>query len=350
MMDWRDLLVSPHTPIRHTLEIIDKSARQIALVVDENNKLLGTVTDGDIRRGLLKGLTLQDSTSLIMNSFPTVASPYDTRENILALMKIKKIHQVPIVDEDGFIVHVEVLNDLLRPVKKDNWVVLMAGGLGTRLHPLTYDCPKPLLKVGNKPLLETILQSFIDQGFHRFYLSVKYKAEMIQQHFGDGSKWGVTIRYLEEQESLGTAGALSLLPEKPSDPFFVMNGDLLTKVNFEQLLDFHKTYQAQATMCVREYDYQVPYGVVRLDKHRLISIEEKPTQRYFVNAGIYVLNPAVLEYIPQNQFFDMPSLFEHVMKDSQQQAIAFPIREYWLDIGRMADFEKANLEFAEVFG
>lgn len=349
-MDWRDLLVSPHTPILHTLEIIDKSARQIALVVDENDRLLGTVTDGDIRRGLLKGLTLKDPTSLIMNSFPTVASPYETRENILALMKIKKIHQVPIVDEEGFIVNVEVLNDLLRPIRKDNWVVLMAGGLGTRLHPLTHDCPKPLLKVGNKPLLETILQSFIDQGFHRFYLSVKYKAEMIQQHFGDGSKWGVTIRYLEEQESLGTAGALSLLPEKPSDPFFVMNGDLLTKVNFEQLLDFHKTYQAQATMCVREYDHQVPYGVVRLDKHRLVSIEEKPTQRYFVNAGIYVLDPAVLDYIPQRQFFDMPSLFEYVMKDQQQQAIAFPIREYWLDIGRMADFEKANVEFAEVFG
>ncbi|MDF2684615.1 MAG: putative sugar-phosphate nucleotide transferase [Brevibacillus sp.] len=350
MMDWRDMLVSPHTPILHTLEIIDKSARQIALVADENDRLLGTVTDGDIRRGLLKGRALQDSTSLIMNSFPTVASPYETRENILALMKIKKIHQIPIVDEDGRVVHVEVLNDLLRPVRKDNWVVLMAGGLGTRLHPLTYDCPKPLLKVGNKPLLETILQSFIDQGFHRFYLSVKYKAEMIQEHFGDGSKWGVTIRYLEEQDSLGTAGALSLLPEKPAEPFFVMNGDLLTKVNFEQLLDFHKTYQAQATMCVREYDHQVPYGVVRLDRHRLTSIEEKPTQRYFVNAGIYVLSPEILEYIPQRQYFDMPSLFDYVMKDQQQQAIAFPIREYWLDIGRMADFEKANMEFAEVFG
>lgn len=349
MMDWRNILVSPQTPILHTLEIIDKSARQIALVADENDRLVGTVTDGDIRRGLLKGKGLQDPISLVMNPFPTVASPYESRENILALMKIKKIHQVPIVDEDGRIVHVEVLNDLLRPKRKDNWVVLMAGGLGTRLHPLTNDCPKPLLKVGNKPLLETILQSFIDQGFHRFYISVKYKAEMIQDYFGDGSKWGVSIRYLREQESLGTAGALSLLPEKPVEPFFVMNGDLLTKVNFEQLLDFHKTYQAQATMCVREYDHQVPYGVVRLDKHRLTAIEEKPTQRFFVNAGIYVLSPEALDNIPHNQYFDMPSLFELLMKD-QQQTIAFPIREYWLDIGRMADFERANTEFAEVFG
>ncbi|WP_172139061.1 nucleotidyltransferase family protein [Brevibacillus sp. HB1.3] len=348
-MDWRELLVSPQTPILHTLEIIDKSARQIALVADENDRLLGTVTDGDIRRGLLKGRALQDPISLIMNSFPTVASPYETRENILALMKIKKIHQIPIVDEDGKIVHVEVLNELLRPTKKDNWVVLMAGGLGTRLHPLTHDCPKPLLPVGNKPLLETILQSFIDQGFHRFYISVKYKAEMIQEHFGDGSNWGISIQYLQEKESLGTAGALSLLPEKPSEPFFVMNGDLLTKVNFEQLLDFHKTYQAQATMCVREYDHQIPYGVVRLDQYRLTSIEEKPTQRFFVNAGIYVLSPNAVENIPHNQYFDMPSLFDHLVKN-QQQTIAFPIREYWLDIGRMADFERANMEFAEVFG
>lgn len=342
-------MVSPHTPILDTLEIIDKNARQIALVADESDKLLGTVTDGDIRRGLLKGRALQDPISIIMNPFPTVASPYDTRDNILALMKIKQINQIPIVDEEGRIVHVEVLNDLLRPTKKDNWVVLMAGGLGTRLYPLTHDCPKPLLKVGNKPLLETILQSFIDQGFHKFYISVKYKAEMIQEYFGDGSDWGITIQYLQEKDSLGTAGALSLLPEKPSEPFFVMNGDLLTKVNFEQLLDFHKTYQAKATMCVREYDHQIPYGVVKLDKQRLVSLEEKPTQRFFVNAGIYVLSPEIVERIPHNQYFDMPSLFDLLMEEDQH-TIAFPIREYWLDIGRMADFERANVEFAEVFG
>ncbi|MBW5468697.1 CBS domain-containing protein [Brevibacillus formosus] len=348
-MNWRDLLVSPQTPILDTLEIIDRNARQIALVADESDKLLGTVTDGDIRRGLLKGRALQDPISMIMNPFPTVASPYDSRENILALMKIKQINQIPIVDEEGRIVDVEVLNDLLRPTKKDNWVVLMAGGLGTRLYPLTYDCPKPLLKVGNKPLLETILQSFIDQGFHKFFISVKYKAEMIQEYFGNGSGWGVTIQYLQEKDSLGTAGALSLLPEKPSEPFFVMNGDLLTKVNFEQLLDFHKTYQAKATMCVREYDHQIPYGVVKVDKQRLLSLEEKPTQRFFVNAGIYVLSPETLERIPHNKYFDMPSLFDLLMGEDQH-TIAFPIHEYWLDIGRMADFERANVEFAEVFG
>jgi dTDP-glucose pyrophosphorylase len=348
-VNWRNLLVTPQTPILEVLKIIDVNARQIALVVDQDDRLLGTVTDGDIRRGLLKGKGLNDPVSTVMNSYPTVASPYDHRDNILALMKIKKLHQIPVVDEDGRIVHVEILDHLLQPVKRDNWVVLMAGGLGTRLRPLTHDCPKPLLKVGNKPLLETILLSFIEQGFHQFFISVKYKAEMIQEYFGHGERWNVDIRYLHEKESLGTAGALSLLPEKPQEPFFVMNGDLLTKVNFEQLLDFHKTYQAQATMCVREYDHQIPYGVVKLDKQRLIGIEEKPVQRFFVNAGIYVLNPETVDHIPNNQFFDMPSLFNNLIKNNRP-VIAFPIREYWLDIGRLADFERANMEFAEVFG
>lgn len=349
MEKWMNILVSPSTSILKAIEIIDAGARQLALVVDENNRLLGTVTDGDIRRGLLKGKLLSDPVSTVMNGYPTVASPYDARENILALMKVRQLHQIPVVDEDGRVIHVEMLNELLRPTLKDNWVVLMAGGLGTRLQPLTHNCPKPLLKVGNKPLLETILLNFIEHGFHRFYISVNYKAEMIKQHFGDGSRWNVRIEYIHEERSLGTAGALSLLPEKPTLPLFVMNGDLLTKVNFEQLLDFHITYRAKGTMCVREYDFQVPYGVVKADRHKMIAIEEKPVQRFFVNAGIYVLDPSALDMIPANEFFDMPRLFEELMKQGDQ-TIVFPIREYWLDIGRMTDFEKANIEFAEVFG
>ncbi len=348
-MTWRELMVSPDTPILKTLEIIDASARQIALVVDRDERLLGTVTDGDVRRGLLKGKSLQDPVSQVMNPYPTVASPYDSRENILALMKIKQLKQIPVVDEDGRVLHVEILQELLRPVRKENTVVLMAGGFGTRLRPLTQECPKPLLKVGDKPILETILHNFIEHGFYRFYISVHYKAEMIQQYFGDGSRWNVEIQYLHEDESLGTAGALSLLPERPASPFFVMNGDLLTKVNFEQLLDFHTVHRAKATMCVREYEHQVPYGVVRLNRHQLLGIEEKPVQRFFVNAGIYVLDPSVLDLIPRRTYFDMPSLFDALVK-RQEQTIAFPIREYWLDIGRMGDFERANLEFAEVFG
>lgn len=349
MKDWTSILAKPTTPIIQVLEIIDAGARQLALIVDENQRLLGTVTDGDIRRGLLKGGQLHDPVSTIMNAYPTVASPYDSRENILALMKIRQLHQIPVVDEDGRVIHVEILNQLIGPVRKDNWVILMAGGLGTRLQPLTYECPKPLLKVGNKPILETILLSFVEQGFHRFYISVNYKAEMIKNYFGDGSRWNVEIQYLQEEKSLGTAGALSLLPERPTSPFFVMNGDLLTKVNFSHLLDFHLAHQAKGTMCIREYEHQIPYGVVKLAKHHLVEIEEKPMQRFFVNAGIYTLNPDILNLIPRQTFYDMTSLFG-VLGEKQGQTIAFPIREYWMDIGRIADFERANVEFAEVFG
>ncbi|MFJ9501232.1 nucleotidyltransferase family protein [Brevibacillus centrosporus] len=349
MENWMNIIVQPDTPILKAIEIIDAGARQLALVVDEQKRLLGTVTDGDIRRGLLKGKLLSEPVSLVMNTYPTVASPFDTRENILALMKVRQLHQIPVVDEEGRVIHVEMLNDLLRPKRKENAVILMAGGLGTRLRPLTQECPKPLLNVGNKPLLETILLNFIEHGFYRFYISVNYKADMIKDHFGDGSRWNVQIEYINEEKSLGTAGALSLLPEPPSLPFFVMNGDLLTKVNFEQLLDFHVAHQASGTMCVRDYDYQIPYGVVKVDKQRLVGIEEKPVQRFFVNSGIYVLDPAVIDLIPYNSFFDMPSLFEALMKQNKE-TIAFPIREYWLDIGRISDFERANIEFAEVFG
>lgn len=346
---WRDILISPITCIIDVLKIIDNSARQIALIVDEEQRLIGTVTDGDIRRGLLKGRQLTDPVSLVMNHYPTVASVYDSRENILALMKLKHLRQIPIVDDNGQIIQIETLDELLQPKKKENWVVLMAGGLGTRLAPLTDDCPKPLLKVGNKPLLETIMLSFIEQGFNKFYISVNYRSDMITDYFGDGSRLGVEIRYIHESKRMGTAGALTLLPETPQHPLIVMNGDLLTKVNFEQLLDFHITHNANATMCVREYDLQIPYGVVKIDKHRLVGIDEKPLVNYFVNAGIYVLNPESIRYIPEDSFYDMPKLFEKLI-DEKHNVSVFPIREYWLDIGRMADFEKANGEFPEVFG
>jgi NDP-sugar pyrophosphorylase family protein len=231
---------------------------------------------------------------------------------------------------------------------RDNWVVLMAGGLGSRLRPLTDECPKPMLRVGNKPLLETIIETFIEQGFRRFFISVNYMADTIKEYFGDGSRWGAEIQYLEETSRLGTAGALSLLPEKPQAPLLVMNGDLLTKINFRQLLDFHREHHAQGTMCVREYEFQVPYGVVKMDHHRITGFEEKPIQRYFVNAGIYVLEPQALQHIPHGVFFDMPSLFQTLMAD-RQEAVVFPIREYWLDIGHMADYDRANGEFARNF-
>lgn len=348
MRPWQKILVLPTVPIMEALRIIDENATGLVVVVDEERHLLGTVSDGDVRRGILRGFALNESVAKIMNLKPYFARRHDSRATILNLMREKQIRQIPILNENGQVLFVELLNDFIQTTKKDNWVVLMAGGLGTRLQPLTEDCPKPLLRVGDKPILETILESFRECGFQKFYLSVNYKAEMIEDYFGTGGKWGVQICYLKEDRKLGTAGALSLLPERPEEPFFVMNGDLLTKVNFEQLLDFHLHHQATATMCVRDYEYQVPYGVVELEQHRLKRIVEKPIQQYFVSAGIYVLNPETLNEIPKNQYFDMPTLFEKIM-EQKRETIVFPIREYWLDIGRMADFEKANFDYVEVF-
>lgn len=348
MKDWKKVLVTPKTSILEVIKIIDDSSAGIALVVDAEDHLLGTITDGDIRRAILRGEQLTEPAGSIMNEQPTVARVNDEQEVILTSMKQRDLKQIPILNDDGCVVYMETLSEMIKLTKRENWVVLMAGGLGKRLYPLTNDCPKPLLKVGDKPILETIIQNFIDYGFSRFYVSVNYKAEMIEEYFGDGSQWGVEIRYLREKEQLGTAGALSLLPEVPTNPLVIMNGDLLTKVNFAHLLDFHKEYQADATMCVRDYKFQVPYGVVQLDKHRLTGIVEKPVQQFFVSAGVYVLEPEALHIIPQNKYFDMPTLFDNLISTNKETAV-FPVREYWLDIGRMGDFEKANGEFAEVF-
>jgi dTDP-glucose pyrophosphorylase len=345
---WNRSLVLPHNSIRETIQIIDHSTLQIALVVDNNQRLLGTVTDGDIRRAILRGISLENNVETIMNSNPLSVRLDEDQKQIFRMMQLKRLRHIPIVDDEGRVQGIKLWDELIEEQINDNWVILMAGGLGSRLQPLTNDCPKPLLKIGSKPILETILESFIEYGFHNFYISVNYRADMIKDYFGDGSRWGVHIRYIHEDKRMGTAGALSLLPEQPTKPIFVMNGDILTKVNFQQLLDFHNEHEVSATMCVREYDFQVPYGVVKMDKHRLMAIEEKPVQHFFVSAGIYVLDPNVLQFIPPDKFYDMPSLYDFLIKQNYEAA-AFPIREYWLDIGRMDDFERATGEFQEVF-
>ena len=347
MKNWKEALVKSATPVRKVIETIDRSSMQIALVVDADNRLLGTVTDGDVRRGILKGISLDEAVERIMRKDPISAQMTDVREKMLILMKKKDIHQLPILDDKGRVVGLEILENLLETNIRDNIVVLMAGGLGSRLRPLTENTPKALLPVGKKPILETILENFIEFGLRRFYIAVNYKDEMIRSHFGDGSKWGVEINYLAETQRLGTAGALSLLPESPNKPLLVMNGDLLTKVNFRQLLQFHSENTAPITMCVREYDFQVPYGVVEIVDHMVSGINEKPVQRFFVNAGIYVLEPEAIKHIPKNEFFDMTQLIEKMIKD--EKTAAFPIREYWIDIGRLNDLERANGEFSEVF-
>ncbi|WP_027390050.1 nucleotidyltransferase family protein [Chrysiogenes arsenatis] len=342
------LRITPNASMHYALQVIDKGAVQIALVVDEVGKLLGTLTDGDIRRGLLKGLSLESSVESIYYRTPTVAMVTDTNEAILQIALRKKLHQIPIINEEGKVVALREIDDLVQPSQKSNKVVLMAGGLGKRLGDLTRNTPKPMLNVGNKPILQTIIESFSKSGYTSIVLSVNYLSHKIENYFGDGSNFGVTIEYVHETERMGTAGALSLMRNMLSEPFFVMNADLLTNVDFEKLHQFHIMQNPVATMAVREYDFQVPYGVVNIEDDRVTSIIEKPVHKFFVSAGIYMLSPAVLEYVPDGHFFDMPSLFDKLIQEGQY-ASSFPIHEYWLDIGRMSDFERANDEFNGVF-
>ncbi|MCJ8327986.1 MAG: nucleotidyltransferase family protein [Campylobacterales bacterium] len=348
MKAYKNLILKKDSTIKEALEIIDSGAMKIALVLNEKEQLIGTLSDGDIRRGLLKSLTLDDSIESIIFRTPTVCYVEDTKEKILDIAIKNKVYQIPIVDKDMKILGIEEVDELLRVKEKDNKVVLMVGGLGTRLRPLTDHTPKPMLKVGNKPILETIILNFKKYGFVNIILCVSYKAEIIEEYFGDGSSFGVNIEYIHEDKRMGTAGALSLIRDKLKKDFFVMNGDLLTNINFEHMMDYHLVNKSISTMGVREYDFQVPYGVVNLDNENIISIDEKPLHKFFVSAGIYVLGKEVLDYIPNDEFYDMPTLFETLIKD-KKKCISFPIREYWLDIGRLEEFEKANNEYHKVF-
>ena len=344
MSSWQDALVSSSMTLRQTIEAITNSALQIALVVDDNNKLIGTVTDGDIRKAILAGKDLNITAAEAMRKSPITSSASTPRTVIIKLMREKRIHQMPIVNESGQVVDVLTVDDMLGAQEKTNAVVIMAGGLGTRLHPLTQDTPKPMLNVGGKPILETIIQSFIDQGYVNFFVSLNFKAEIISDYFGDGSKLGASITYLHETTRLGTAGGLSLLPSEVNYPIIVMNGDLLTRISVDALLDFHQRENAVATMVVREDHYQVPYGVVEVDGTQIIDVKEKPTQRHLVNAGIYVLSEQSLANIPKGTYYDMPTHFTKLAADGHRTT-AFPLHEYWVDIGRLDELERAQREW-----
>lgn len=341
MKNWADLLLPSNGTIGDAIARIDSGGMQITLVVDGDGKLLGTITDGDVRRGLLRGLTLSDPALDVANRSPTTVGPRDDRSSILTLMKRKLVHQIPLVDELGHVVGLETLDEMLLPPRRDNLIVLMAGGEGIRLRPLTNEIPKPMLPVGDKPMLESIVENFSSYGFWRFCIAVNYKAEFIERHFGDGKKWDVEIEYLRESQKLGTAGALSLIQNAPSEPILVMNADILTKVDFGSILNFHQENRATATLCVREYSHIVPYGVVQMDGNGVLKIEEKPTRSSLVSAGIYVLDPGVLGQLRSGEHLDMPELLERLLKNGQSVA-GFPIHEYWLDIGRHEDLQSAQ--------
>jgi len=339
--NWKNILVSPKATIQEVLKVIDSESLQFSLVVDMDNRLLGTVTDGDIRRALINGVPLSHPISEIMFTKPTVVECSTSKEQLLELMNAKQLNSIPILD-NGIVVGLETIHHITQKAKYDNPVFLMAGGFGTRLKPLTDNCPKPLLKVGDKPILETVLLSFIKAGFHQFYISTHYLPEMIREYFGNGNKWGVSINYVHEEQPLGTGGALGLLPKSlPKLPVIMMNGDVLTKVDLEALLAFHNDNNANATMCVREYEYQVPFGVIESEGNNIKSMVEKPTQRFHVNAGIYVVSRKIIEQVNNNEVVDMPTLLERYLSDD---VLMFPFHDYWLDIGRMDDFNRAQVD------
>lgn len=349
MKHWKATVVAPGTPLEQAIQVLDRAALRIVLVVDAQGYLQGTLTDGDIRRALIAHQSLSVPVDEVMNPCPQTATSEWSKDRMLAIMEKRQILQLPIVDGEGRVVGLESLHDLLNKPLHDNPVFLMAGGFGTRLRPLTNDCPKPMLKVGDKPILHLILNHFIQAGFHRFFISTHYMPHLIRDYFGDGSQWGVSIQYIHEEEPLGTGGALGLLPHDEIDgPMFLMNGDLLTSLNVHGLLDFHREHPGSATMCVREYDYQVPYGVIESEGHRIRSMVEKPTQRFFINAGVYLLEPELVRSVRPGTRIDMPSLLEREIAE-ERVVNMFPIHEYWLDIGRITDFRKAQDDCVDLF-
>jgi dTDP-glucose pyrophosphorylase len=338
------ITITEQANIRDALRAIDRAALQLALVVDKEFKLIATVTDGDIRRGLLRGITLDQSIVEVMRRNPVCISLEAGHSSAVRLMRERKLHHIPVVDSEGRLAGLELIDDAIVTLAHGTWVVLMAGGLGIRLRPLTEQIPKPMLLVGGRPILETIITGLARQGFERFFISVNYQRRIIQDHFKDGSHLGVTIDYLVEQQRLGTAGPLSLLPQRPQKPILVMNADLLTVAHFTHLLQFHQEQGADATLCAREHVTDIPFGVVKSDGTRLTGIEEKPMHTAMINAGVYVLNPKVLEYIPSDCSCDMPDVLRSLIT-AGGTACVFPLQEFWLDIGRHEDLSRANAEF-----
>ena len=330
-------------PVIDVMKVIDKAGTQFVVIV-ENGILLGSLTDGDIRRGILRNIPLTAPVKEVMNKSPLTLPETTSSKDALVFLHENKITHVPLVDNKGTVKSIVGLEDELTRFERPNTAVLMVGGLGRRLGDLTTNCPKPMLKVRGKPVLEIILENLRDHGFVNFVFCVNYRAEMIQSYFKDGSDFGVNIEYVQEPKRMGTAGALALLPETICGPLLVMNGDIITKVNFTQLLDFHLKNNASASMGVRKFDFQIPYGVVKTEDGCISGIEEKPVHSFLVSAGIYVVEKPCLKLIPPSEFFDMPQLFEKLI-EQREKTQAFPIHEYWLDIGREDDLARAQEEY-----
>jgi len=340
--DWQKAVLTIDSSIKDAIMNLSSSSMQIILVVDDNNVLLGVVNDGDIRRGILKGLKVDDSINEVLNINPIVVDEEVTVDSVIQIMSSQHFVAVPVVDEEKHVVGLYLLSDLITKKERLNKVIIMAGGKGERLLPKTKNCPKPLLPINGKPMLEQIVLKARDDGFKHFLISINYLGSMIQEYFGDGSKWNIEIEYLKEDFPLGTAGSISLMKEKSNLPVIVTNADIVSDVTYSSMLQFHNQQKdASATMAVRQHESQNPFGVVHTNGVDITGFEEKPIIKNNVNAGVYVLEPSALELLEKNQYCDMPTLFNR-LKKQKQRTIVYPIHEAWNDIGHLSDYNNAN--------
>jgi dTDP-glucose pyrophosphorylase len=321
------------------LNKLNETGEGFLCIIDKWNRLVGVLTDGDIRRAIIKNVPLDSGIETIVNHNCQTWSG-KTGNEALSYMKAQKLRHMPVVDSNRMLIDVILMDDINFRIK-DNAVVLMVGGYGKRLKPLTDNTPKPMLPVGNKPFFHYGMEELASQGFHSFYRCVNYLAEQIVEYFGDGHKLGINIKYIIEKEPLGTAGALSLLP-KGSLSMVVMNGDIMTKLCFDMVLNHHREQGNIATMCVSEYEHKIPYGVIEADGYEITAISEKPVNKYLINAGVYILEPSCIDFIPHNTAYDLPSLFKKLISNGEKTGI-FPLQDYWLDIGTHDDYQKAQL-------
>ncbi len=338
---WALTILPVGSSIRQAVQVLNETSLKIVLVVDASKSLVGTISDGDIRRGLLKGLELTSKIDSIVHEDALVVPPELSRDVVLQLMTANNIQQIPIVDESKQVIGLHLWDQINKPTARTNIMVIMAGGKGTRLYPQTESCPKPLLPVMGKPILEHIIHRAKAEGFSHFILAIHYLGHMIEEYFGNGDALGVKIEYLREKSPMGTAGALSLLDPLPESSFVVTNGDVLTNIHYGELLDFHIQHNATATMAVRVHEWQNPFGVVQTQGIEIISYVEKPLSRTHINAGVYVLQPSVIGILTKSVPYDMPSLFS-IIQENGMRTVAYPVHEPWIDIGRPNDFLRAD--------
>ncbi len=339
---FNDCVITPSASLREAMVSLDRSALEICFVVDAAMTLLGTVTDGDIRRGLLEGRSLDSPVEAVMQRRFTSVMPNAGRAEVLDVMHARRIAQVPILGAGGRLEGMHTLHDILGTSTRPSWAVIMAGGKGTRLSPLTKLVPKPMLRVAGRPILERIVLNLVGFGIRRVFLAINYLGQMVEEHFGDGERLGCRIDYLREERPLGTGGALSLLPEA-TDPILVMNGDLVTQANVGSMLDFHLAGKQAATVATRRYMHTVPFGCLEMEGDRVLQIEEKPTLSRPINAGIYALDPSVIARIPKGHEVGLPSVLEDCIERGETVR-GYEIDEDWIDVGQHEQLRRARGE------